>query len=119
MEKNKNLCPQCGTIMNEVYEKPALNLTCPKCGCKIATTRWDDIDLDDTIYKIIAKPTNDINIDKIKLISELTGLNYIQSKDLLIKGGMIDNCKAIEVESICNRLNENKIDYDINPKFPW
>ena len=56
-EKIKHYCPECGTEMNEIYEKPALNLICPKCRYKLATTRWEDIDLDTTSYKIIVKST--------------------------------------------------------------
>ena len=47
MEENKYICPQCGEEMMETYDKPALNLVCPKCGCQIATSRWEEIDLDD------------------------------------------------------------------------
>ncbi len=119
MEKNNYICPECGSKMNENYEKPALNLTCPKCGCKIATTRWDDIDLDETIYRIILKPTNEININKVKLISKLTVLNYIQSKEKLISGGILISCKAIEVTPIINELNMVNLKYIIDPEFPW
>jgi len=75
--------------MIQVYEKPALNLTCPKCNCKIATTRWDEIDLDDTKYEIVLKPIVNYILDNIKLVSLLAGLKYLDTTNLLKNGGRI------------------------------
>lgn len=50
-EKSKNYCLDCGAEMIEFYEKPSFALECPKCGYGIATTRWEDIDMDMTNYK--------------------------------------------------------------------
>ncbi len=65
MEENKNICP--------------------KCGCKIATTKWEDIDLDDADYKIVLKSLARPSMNQVKLISNLTGQNFIVSKKLLEK----------------------------------
>ena len=83
MEENKYICPKCGNEMIAVYEKPALNLTCPKCGCKIATTKWEDIDLDGTDYEVVLKPSINHSMEQIKFISNLTGLNLSLRKNFL------------------------------------
>jgi len=119
MKENKYLCPECGTEMNAVFDKPALNLTCPKCGCKIATTKWEDIDLDDTKYKILLDVIENPNIEQIKFISKLTGLNFIASKDFLQKGGLIFEGFAIDVLEKKNELNKQKISYSIEPHFKY
>ena len=98
MEENKYICPKCGNEMIAVYEKPALNLTCPKCGCKIATTKWEDIDLDDTDYEVVLKPSINHSMEQIKFISNLTGLNFIASKKLLENGGVLLKAKAVELK---------------------
>ena len=119
MEENKYLCPRCGTKMNATYVKPALNLICPNCGCQIATTKWEDIDLDDQDYEIVLKPANNPSIDKIKTISILTGLNYIDSKSKLEKGEAVLKAKAPEIRTTLVCLKEHDIEYLISPYFPY
>jgi len=119
MEENKYICPECGSEMTAVYEKPALNLTCPKCGCKIATTKWEDIDLDDTTYKIILEANRTPGTELIKFISKITGLNYINSKRSLEKGGLIFEEKAVEVKKRKHALDSKHIQYVIEPMFPY
>ena len=119
MEENKYLCPDCGAEMVAVYEKPALNLTCPKCGCKIATTMWEDIDLDDTCYQISLKQIANPSIDYVKYISRMTGLNFINSKNLLEKGGLFYKGKAIGVKDKKMSLDTMGIPYEITPSFPY
>ena len=119
MEENKYICPKCGAEMTAVYEKPALNLTCPKCGCKIATTKWEDIDLDDTDYEIVLIWSANPSMNQIKLLSNLTGQNFIASKKLLKKGGLLLKAKAVEVKKKMAELDKNNIEYYISPDFPY
>jgi len=119
MEENKYLCPDCGTEMNIVYEKPALNLTCPKCGCKIATSKWDEIDLDDTKYNIVINTVQNPSIEQIKIISKITGNNFIKSKSLLQNGGLVFEGFAIDVLEKEKELNQQNISYSIKPFFKY
>ena len=119
MENNKYICPKCGGEMNAIYVKPALNLTCPKCGCKVATTKWEDIDLDFTEYEIILKPTLSPSIEQIKLVSEYTGLNFINSKALLVNGGQLLKDRAVKIKEKRVALDDNCVDCVILPKFPY
>ena len=119
MEENKYLCPECGAEMYETYEKPALNLTCPKCGCKIATTRWEKIDLDSTDYEISVIQEENPSIDHIKIISKILAKNFIQAKEALISGYILFKGKATDVKKYKTILDDNKIRYKINPDFPY
>lgn len=119
MEENKYTCPECGSEMTAVYEKPALNLTCPKCGCKIATTRWEDIDLDDATYRIFLKSNRSPSTESIKIISKITGLNFINSKKLLENGGLLFEEKAVDIKRQKTNLDLNNIKYTIEPMFPY
>ena len=119
MEENKFLCPECGTQMYETYERPALNLTCPKCGCKIATTRWEKIDLDSTEYEITLLAEVRPSIDQIKVVSNIISKNFLVSKDVLHKGGVIFKGKAVAIQKYKSILNDNKISYKISPDFPY
>lgn len=119
MEENKYLCPECGAQMYETYDKPALNLTCPKCGCKIATTRWEKIDLDGTDYEISIIQESNPSIDHIKIVSKILAKNFIQTKEALISGCVIFKGKAIDVKKYKALLDKNGITYKINPDFPY
>lgn len=118
-ERSKNYCPDCGTEMTEIYEKPALNLTCPKCGCKIATTRWEKIDLDETNYVISVSHIENPTIQQIKVVSKIIGENFITSKKVLEKGGTVFEGKAVDVKSIVKTLKDMHIECIISPEFPY
>ena len=98
MEENKYICPQCGEEMMETYDKPALNLVCPKCGCQIATSRWEEIDLDDNDYEIVLKAVSNPNIEIVKNVSKLTGLNFLNSKTIVEKGGRYWKLKRMRLK---------------------
>ena len=119
MENDKYLCPDCNTEMIADYNKPALTLTCPNCGCKIATTKWDDIDLDPTIYKIMILSNNDDSIDSIKLISKITGNNFKQSKELLKSGFIFYEGYANTIKDKTSLLKDSAVKYEITPNFPY
>ena len=119
MEENKYICPECGSEMNAFYDKPALNLTCPKCGCKITTTKWDEIYLDDKKYKIKLTPINKPTIEQIKTISKLSGANFIESKSMLINGSLVFEGFAIEVLEKKKDLECYDIPFSINPLFKY
>lgn len=119
MENNKNICPNCGVEMIESYEKPALNLVCPKCGCKIATTKWEEIDLDDTKYSIVIEPMDSPKMDQIKMISSNSSMNYIVSKELLKNGGVFYEGDAISVLDMKKKFEVNSISFHITPEFKY
>ena len=105
--------------MNEIYNKPALNLICPKCGYKLATTRWEEIDLDTTIYAIKVKVIENPLISQIRSISKLIGSNFIVSKKALEEGATVFEGNAIDTKSKVELLKENNIEYIISPEFPY
>ncbi len=119
MEKNKYLCPECGTEMLVSYEKPALNLTCPKCGLKIATTKWEEIDVDDKTYIIRLLPMSKFTLEHVKFLSSFIGENYIFCKKLLINGGTIYEGQAVDVLRKKKELDSNGFSFEITPDFKY
>lgn len=119
MEENKYLCPECGTEMIENYEKPSLLLYCPKCGCKLATTRWDAIDLDETNYELLLEKIESPSIESIKIISSLTGQNFIETRTNLINGNVSFIGCALEIMEKKKICDDNNIKYFISPAFPY
>lgn len=119
MENKKEFCPNCGSQMIVEYEKPALNFSCPKCGLKIATTRWEEIDLDQKTYLISVVPGENPSFEQIKFISKITGKNYIECKGILTNGGEIYKGFAIDVLKRKKELAINKISFSIDPFFKY
>lgn len=119
MEENKNICPECGSETDAVYEKPAFNLSCPKCGFEIATTKWDEIDLDDTKYQIQLEAVVNPTIDQIKFISKFTGANFITCKTMFEKGSLIFEGSAVDILEKKKELELRNISFSIKPYFKY
>ena len=105
--------------MLEEYEKPALNLICPQCGCKIATTRWEAIDIDPIDYEIIIAKHHNPTMDQIKVISKQTGENFINSKKMLLDGGSYFKGNANAIKEKKYFLDISNIQYSISPNYPY
>lgn len=119
MEDNKYICPECGAIMDVVYNKPALNLNCPKCGYALATTVWEEIDLDDTKYSMYLKVVINPSINQIRFVSNMTGVNYITSKSMLEKGALLFEGSAVDTLANKKELEKNNISFSIEPLFKY
>ena len=79
----------------------------------------DAVGLDDTDYKIVLKSLAHPSMNQVKLISNLTGQNFIVSKRLLENGGVLLSAKAIEIREKKKLLNENGVNFSISPEFPY
>lgn len=117
MENNK--CPNCGNELKITKSGSLMSVECSFCNYSFATTCSEGIEWDDSNYKIIIKEANDTNIENIKVISNITSLNFLESKKLLINGGDLFEGKAFEIEDKINTLNKNKINFYTLPNFPY
>ena len=129
MEK-KNKCDICGKELVPVIEGHSLILTCSEHGGRIATTYFSDMELDTTNYEIFLQPNNIINKDNIKIISEISNLNFWDSKKLLesktavsiykVKDEAVrEISKPEEIIKIARRLKELSLDFYITPEFKY
>ena len=75
--------------------------------------------MDGTTYKILLKPNCSPSTESIKIISKITGLNFINSKKLLENGGLLFEEKAIEIKRQKTNLDLNNIKYTIESMFPY
>ncbi len=117
--EEKYICPECGAEMKETYNKPSLLLDCPKCGCKIATTKWDPIDLDQTIYELFVEKIESPTLDNLRFISSMTGDNYIKTKQDLIEGNISFKYCAVDMKEKMKEFDNNNIKYHIAPEFHY
>ena len=117
MENKK--CPICGKEMITKIDGSALNYDCPNCGYGEATTIAEGIEWDCQEYSIFIEKMDDVKIKQIKCVAKNTGLNYIQSKKMLLEGGLYIKDKAIIIKQRLEELKKIKIKYIISPDFPY
>ena len=114
------ICEKCRTNMDRVCEKSVQGWKCPVCGWGTLTTYIDKIHQDMTEYSICTKSVGNIDKDKIKVISQIAGVNYIDAKQMLKKEGVcILKAKAIDVKRAVCALKNVNIPFEIIPEFNY
>lgn len=117
MKQNKFICPECGGEMLGFYNKPALNLVCFKFGYRLAITKWDGIDLDNNNCNVYLTASKDISLEQIKIVSKISGNNFILSKKIMENGGTLISGNAKQIKQIKNLLEKGNINFYITPNF--
>lgn len=116
---NENKCEKCGTIMVPYKEDRTTGMRCPNCGWGWATTLFNPIDLDQTIYTvkidIIGNPTR----EQLKTFSKILNVNYLETTKLLKEGSATFSGKAIEIKDKIMTIKQYNIHYSISPAFKY
>lgn len=112
-------CPNCGKEMKVIIEGSAKNFICEYCGYSYATTIAEGIGWDSTDYTIILEKNLNVSINQIKTISSLSSLNFIQSKELLFKGGVLLTGKASIIKEKIDKLKSGEIKFNVIPEFKY
>ena len=112
-------CPKCETKMKFIKEQFSIAWVCPKCGYGEATTTTEPIYEDNNTYSVILDQNDENNIDIIKTLSKITGLNFMQTKELIKNPKIIFSGKAYELIEKKKELDKGKVNYRIEPKFPY
>ena len=71
--------------MTVMQEDNVSGLICPKCGWNIVTTKIDDIMLDTQLYQLFVLKNEHINRNQIRILSKISGMNYICIKQILLQ----------------------------------
>lgn len=117
---NKVLCEKCKTNMIPVRGNSVQGWSCPVCGWGILTTYIDKIYQDMTEYSICTKSIANIDKDKIKVVSQIAGVNYIVAKQMLEKEGIcILKAKAIEIKKAICELENGNIPFEVISEFNY
>lgn len=115
----ENKCPNCGKELKVVIEGTAKNFTCKYCGYSFATSVTEGIEWDSKEYTIILERNNKTTLNQIKMISQLSSYNFIESKNLLINGGILNSGRAIYVKKVIKKLKEEDIKFSVIPEFVY
>ena len=114
------ICEKCNSNMSRVKRKSAQGWECPICGWNILTTDIDEIYRDMTIYSIYLDGEEEINKEKIKVVSRICNVNFTNAKLMLgEKEQCILNAKAPEIKEAIQGLKDVGINYSIVPCFKY
>lgn len=118
---NEIVCEKCGSLMRPLDSQKPIGMTCDKCGWGWATTFIEPIYNDTQIYTITLNSVASITKESVKTIAEITGQNYLQTKNALENlPQMVFTGKAPEVLKICHSLKSKPFfDFKISPDFPY
>jgi len=116
-------CPTCGhDVLNEI-EGSCLTCRCPSCGWEVATTSptlFPPILQDETSYEVLVLKNLSPSRAHYKLLSRLSGKNYLELKELLAGGELsLFKGRAPKVLLLKTELERGKVAFRINPEFNY
>lgn len=92
---------------------------CPNCGYNLASTYFDEIDLDKNVYKLTIESIEKPTIQEIKAISKLISQNFAYTKAHLESGETVLTGKANLIKQYKEQLEQANINFEITPDFPY
>ena len=114
------VCDKCYEEMNYRIEGSVQGWWCPDCGWNIITTYIEEIRCDMTEYSICIKSIGNIDIDKIRVVSKIAGVNYIAAKQILEKGNTcILKAEAEIILETISKLKYVDIPFEVTPEFNY
>lgn len=115
------LCEKCGHEMVSIDKKFPIGKTCPNCGWGWATSYIEPIYNDMQIYNVKLNGVASVTKDTIKIIAEITGQNFLQTKKILENlPQIVFTGKAPEVAKICGIMKSNQgVEFEVSPEFPY
>ena len=114
------LCEKCHTEMITLQEDNVGGMICPKCKWNIVATKLDDIILDTEIYQLYALKNENINMSQIRVLSKISGENYLCIKRNVTKNKMlIISARATKIKDVLKLLEKEKIEFDVVPDFKY
>ena len=99
-------------------EEHTCGWTCPNCGEGIATSYFDPMELDQTVYSIYIEEQNP-QAESIKALSKISNTNYLEARQALIDGTMCISGKASTIHKKVQLLKEYNVLFRIEPDYPY
>ena len=117
----KYKCEKCGTEMLNQSKGPYIHYVCPKCGNAYATydyTKDDPIKFDENTY-FVKSVNNKTSTEVLKIVSKISGQNYVKCKELIDNNDVICSGKARDIINSLKELKEKNIQIEISPTFKY
>lgn len=114
------MCEKCGAVMIVCREGSAQGLYCTRCDWSIVTTKISEIWLDATDYEIFVRGADYRNKRHVKVVSEVSGANFLVARKLLQDTrSIVFKGKAVKVAAVRKILGAAGMACVIRPGFPW
>lgn len=114
------VCEKCQSNMKWFSESSVQGWLCTTCGWNVITTNINKIYEDMTEYCVYINSMNEVNLQNIKLISKIAGVNFVVAKQMLVKGRFcVLKAKAPKVKETIEELNKLKIQFEVSPLFKY
>lgn len=111
-------CEKCGDVIEYFRNGNTQGWKCPTCGDMAVTTYMEPIYKDKTVYTIHIK-SQEPETDKIKVISKVYCCHFPEAKQILLQGNHDISVEARDIKKMAIELTKGKIDYSIEPVFPY
>ena len=114
-------CPNCNHELIEFVEGSAMGMRCPNCQYEVATSYFDPIDEDETIYEVFLAEGSSLTKENYFVLNSLTGLNMTELRELLLHKCpyKVFSGYAYEVKELRARLDKCNIKYMVEPDFSY
>ena len=112
------MCEVCKKDMVPVRRNSVQGWSCPNCGWGVLTTYIDEIYQDMTEYCVYVRNVDNVDKNKIKVVSQIAGVNYHTARQMLVDGDVcVLKAKAPEIKNAIDKLQEAEIPFEVTPEF--
>ena len=114
------VCEKCRSEMRFKQVGHTVEWICDNCGESVAATCFEPYETDPADYHIFLTAPFTASVNIIKLVSEISNRNYVESKRLIESSPAEIFCgKAADVLRIRNKLRAANVEIRIEPDFPY
>jgi hypothetical protein len=118
-ESYPTACEQCRGELVVFNEGSTQGTRCDLCGWSVVTTNMPGIQLDECRYEVRCRGDY-WNQTQIRAVSEVTGHNFLMSRDMLQQGStLVFSGQAKSVLRVRNILVSAGVACEITPDFCW
>lgn len=113
-------CGNCGGDLEYRQEGSCQGMFCQDCTWSVVATYFPEYITDETVYCIFVTGTPFQDLNKIRVISNVAGMNYLEARQLLQKKKIkIFAGRASEIMEIREKLIKAGVSYEIDPEFKY
>lgn len=119
LDLEDDACPWCHCRTESFCEDSVMGIRCTNCEWCIVTTYIEPIRADTTLYTLSIDKIDNADLDQLRTVSKLLGVNYLEARKLLQNGDAKLVDQAVEIQKYKMLLNSKNITFNIYPDFQY
>ena len=119
LDLEDDACPWCHCRTESFCEDSVMGIRCTNCEWCIVTTYTEPIRADTTLYTLSIDKIDNADLDQLRTVSKLLGVNYLEARKLLQNGDAKMVNQAVETQKYKLLLNSKNITFNIYPDFQY